>query len=579
MSGDDTEPEDGPAPDPFEAELVAYLDGELDEAGARQVEARLARDPAVRARAAELKKSFDLLDYLPRPEPSPNFTTRTLDKLPVSKSPSGSGPRASAKPPGARSGSGATVSTSVPIPLDDGPPPARRPYPLLRIAGLCAAVVVFGALGYLATAAARPLLFPARALDPPGAPEPDPGVVERLPLYAVADDLNFVQELARPELFGDEPAVSYDARLRVPPPGPADKPNGKPDEALVAAYHALPASRQAEIVQLDRALRAKEPRERDRLFRALELYAVWLQRLPEPERRGVLGAATPNLRLGVVRDLRERQWLDALPPPLRKKVEGLANPKEKAELIAQLKDDEAGRRDRWAFMRLHADAFAANRSPWPFDTEAGRKEVIEFARATLRTDDPRRCRLTPDQLGEYRRTLNLAERDGAWAWYGLTVYELCKLHPYLPEPADPKLHITEPHDLPDVYQRAVTKKGGGTRLKANTFGRWPEFPLEVLREVPFAKALGPNPPPLGPARLADFKEPVRTFAAKELFPRLTAEEKRDLQRVEGKWPEYPREFVRYATKHDLSVPGVTLPGAPKRWDATYGRRPGPPAAN
>jgi hypothetical protein len=31
--------------------------------------------------------------------------------------------------------------------------------------------------------------------------------------------MSFVQELAKPELFGDEPAVSYDANLKVPEPG------------------------------------------------------------------------------------------------------------------------------------------------------------------------------------------------------------------------------------------------------------------------------------------------------------------------------------------------------------------------
>ena len=85
MASENTAPDDGPAPDAFEAELVAYLDGELDSAAAGRVEARLATDPAARTRASELKKSFDMLDYLPRPEPSPTFTTRTLDKLPVLK--------------------------------------------------------------------------------------------------------------------------------------------------------------------------------------------------------------------------------------------------------------------------------------------------------------------------------------------------------------------------------------------------------------------------------------------------------------------------------------------------------------
>src|SRR5687768_7586709 len=82
MASENTTPDD-PTPDPFESELVAYLDGELDPEAAREVEARLATDPAARARAAELKKSFELLDFLPRPEPSPNFTSRTLDKLPT----------------------------------------------------------------------------------------------------------------------------------------------------------------------------------------------------------------------------------------------------------------------------------------------------------------------------------------------------------------------------------------------------------------------------------------------------------------------------------------------------------------
>ena len=42
-------PTTAPPLDPFEAELVAYLDGELDPAAAGRVEARLATDPAARA--------------------------------------------------------------------------------------------------------------------------------------------------------------------------------------------------------------------------------------------------------------------------------------------------------------------------------------------------------------------------------------------------------------------------------------------------------------------------------------------------------------------------------------------------
>src|ERR1051326_4518536 len=61
--------------------LVAYLDNELDEPVARTVEAKLNLDPAVRAEADQMKLAWDLLDYLPRPEPSPGFAGRTMSRL------------------------------------------------------------------------------------------------------------------------------------------------------------------------------------------------------------------------------------------------------------------------------------------------------------------------------------------------------------------------------------------------------------------------------------------------------------------------------------------------------------------
>ena len=63
-----------PDPQPFtdddRDDLIAYLDGELQGAAQRRVENRLVTDPTVRAEADSLKRAWDLLDYLPRPEPS-----------------------------------------------------------------------------------------------------------------------------------------------------------------------------------------------------------------------------------------------------------------------------------------------------------------------------------------------------------------------------------------------------------------------------------------------------------------------------------------------------------------------------
>jgi hypothetical protein len=560
MANEPTTLEDAPI-DPFEAELVAYLDGELDPAAARKVEARLERDPVARARAEELKRTFDLLDYLPKPDPSPTFTTRTIDKLPAVKSDSVPQPPATAPTAAARpSGSNPVVpaSTSMPLALDDAEPARASPRWLLWGAAACAVAVACAVAGYFVAGAARPRGAAQKESEEQRVEVPS-RVAEYLSLYVVADDIAFVTELAKPELFGDDPSVAYDPTLRVPPGEAHDRPAGKDLEALARAFRSLPAARQAEIVKLDHDLAAKEPRERDRLFRALEAYAAWLDRLPEAERRGVLAAPTPGLRRDLVRRIRDQQWTESLPPSVR------ARP----DLVQLWREDEAHRRDRIAFIRQHAEAFAANKSPWPFETEQHRKDVIDFARTVFRIDDPKRNRLTPEQHAVYTRVLTGAERDGTWAWYGLVVYELSKAHPYLPEPVDPKMMYTDRSDVPqDILARL--RKGAAGQLNA-VAGKWPEFPLELHREILRGKS--PGVPQLGPARPSEFREPVATFTNKQLLPKLTAEEKRGLQKLEGKWPEYPRELLRLAHEYDLPVPGVTLPFSPKKWDATYGTRP------
>src|SRR5439155_7859892 len=63
------------------AELVAYLDGELDEAATQAVEAKIATDPDARAEIDALKQTWGMLDFLPKASPSPNFTNRTMERL------------------------------------------------------------------------------------------------------------------------------------------------------------------------------------------------------------------------------------------------------------------------------------------------------------------------------------------------------------------------------------------------------------------------------------------------------------------------------------------------------------------
>ncbi|MCS6866597.1 MAG: hypothetical protein RMJ56_08065 [Gemmataceae bacterium] len=555
-------PDDDSILDPWDAELVAYLDGELDPQAAQRVEQRLANDPAARARAAELKKAYDLLDYLPRTEPSANFTSRTLDKLPTLRRPTVS--KISATPAPAA----AELSTSVPLSLNSQtfkakpPSAAKATASIVMALAILLAVVVCIPVGYGLAALSRGILADLRDNDSATrSHEPNPRVIEWLPLYAVIDDIQFLEELASSEYFGEDPSVAFDPTLRIPSHETITVPTGKEFDQLAKSFRSLPLERQKAIIQLDAELHQRDAKERDRLLRVLEAYAAWLDRLPESERRGILAAATPGLRLGVVRDVRERHWLDSLPAAVR------TNP----ELVKQWREEEAIRRDRWAFIRQHAEEFAANKSPWPFDTEAGKKEVLDYAKNVFKVDDPPRCRLNAVELEEYRSRLDVARRENLWAWFGLLVFELANQKPYLPEPENPKLLYTDFKDLPQsITFPLLAKKGLSTRLRAAS-GKWPEYPLEVHRELSGLSKFG-NIPPLGPARLADFKPAVREFAREQLFPKMSADEKRDLARWEGKWPEYPQRLLYYAHKYDLPVPGVTLPGSPKRWESTYGIR-------
>jgi anti-sigma factor RsiW len=67
--------------------LVAYLDGELGEAEARTLEAKLTQSVSARREVEALEKTWELLDYLPRPKASPELTSRTLSQAALAASP------------------------------------------------------------------------------------------------------------------------------------------------------------------------------------------------------------------------------------------------------------------------------------------------------------------------------------------------------------------------------------------------------------------------------------------------------------------------------------------------------------
>lgn len=65
------------------SDLVAYLDGELEETATRQIEQTLAGSPVARHEVEMLTRTWELLDELPTMKASAEFTQKTLSIMEV----------------------------------------------------------------------------------------------------------------------------------------------------------------------------------------------------------------------------------------------------------------------------------------------------------------------------------------------------------------------------------------------------------------------------------------------------------------------------------------------------------------
>lgn len=157
-------------------QLIAYLDGELDGPAAAAMETKLNTDPRLRAEAATLRRTWELLDYLPRPEPTPTFTSRTLERVSAVR------PWTSRLP---LHGHWRTGALGV---------------------SWAAAVLIAAAIGFKGGEVLhrRPPATPPRQIEIDPQLVRDLRVIENRRWYEHVDDINFLRALADPELFGEE---------------------------------------------------------------------------------------------------------------------------------------------------------------------------------------------------------------------------------------------------------------------------------------------------------------------------------------------------------------------------------------
>jgi ferric-dicitrate binding protein FerR (iron transport regulator) len=179
------------------AELVAFLDGELDPDAAEAVEAKISLDPAARADADALKRTWDLLDHLPRPEPSRTFTERTLSRIePVAKSQT-----AATEAIPAKSGPVSVASATATIPCR----PRYSTRRFIKVGCWLLAVLGAGLAGYFGRARYTEHFHQMDERDRKAQMSGDKHLLLNLPKYRYVETKEHLLSLDDPELFGDEP--------------------------------------------------------------------------------------------------------------------------------------------------------------------------------------------------------------------------------------------------------------------------------------------------------------------------------------------------------------------------------------
>jgi anti-sigma factor RsiW len=155
--------------------LTAYLDGELDRKTAQELEAKINLDPEARKEVEALRKTWGMLDYLPKAQPPTGFTHRTMERLSLEKT-------------------GLAAKT--------GKVAGQRAAFWLRTAAWAAAIVVAAGVGLGAGQLLRPKPTPVVESDEPLIRHLR--VLDKWRQYEHIEDIGFLRALDHPDLFGDE---------------------------------------------------------------------------------------------------------------------------------------------------------------------------------------------------------------------------------------------------------------------------------------------------------------------------------------------------------------------------------------
>jgi len=270
-----------------------------------------------------------------------------------------------------------------------------------------------------------------------------------------------------------------------------------------------------------------------------------------------------------VADVLAIQRQERLPEAKKQALRALSST-EKAEFLRDYFAAQQTDREEWLLAQRQWNELKAQGDgpPWPFRDAKLKAGIDRYLKVALGVDPahwpplldkkaelPAECRLSREELFELRKRRADAETGKSWLTYGQFLLRLSRDHPMLPKPRSGDA-VVRPEQLPKSFKLKESP------LMLRRVGKWPDFALDVEARHPRVEALGPAKP-------EEFADPIRDFAKQELLPKLTADERKKLDGLLGRWPDYPQELLRLADEKNLSVPDATLPGEPAEWKRLY----------
>jgi hypothetical protein len=320
------------------------------------------------------------------------------------------------------------------------------------------------------------------------------------------------------------------------------------------AFWAEPAARREQLRKLDRDLAELDSLTQKRLWDVMEGYSLWLDHLAEPERKRIEATADHRERLRLIREIKERQWIERLPARVQKELRALPEGQQAAE-VARLRQEERQRRQPW--QNLLRQRFGPPARPVrPARLSDFPDEVQAFVNNTLRS-----------QLSDEERD-QLKKAEGKWPALPALILELSERHPILPQLPDGG--YTRFQKLPAEVKRLLPRNRPELVKHEN---RWPDYALAVHDLLRREGKTLPKEHPLGACKPEHFSALVQAAIKDKLYPQLAAGEKKQLEDADGKWPEYPRLLHELARKHEVALPGLTLPGPRELWESVRSALP------